>query len=255
MVSTPSPPDPYQTAAAQTASNEQTANYQQALNMTNQVTPYGDVTYNQTGTAPNGAPRYTATTTLDPSVSNLVNSNIGNAQAQSGIEGQLAGNAASEISTPLNLGPSALSQQMDAWNRSTLDPQWAQLDKQNDQQLYDQGLTVGSPDYAQARQNFFNDKNQAYNQAYLSDEQQAQNALIQQYNEPLNALTALQSGSQISQPGVGQTAQAPQTGVQATNLAGLVEANYQQQVAQSNAAMGGLFGLGGGLLNIGAQFL
>ena len=47
--SAPEAPDPYATAQAQAQFNNQTAQTQQALNMVNQVTPYGTLTYEQTG--------------------------------------------------------------------------------------------------------------------------------------------------------------------------------------------------------------
>lgn len=49
MGSAPSPPDPAKTAAAQAQMNQETAITQQQLNMVNQVTPYGSLTYSQTG--------------------------------------------------------------------------------------------------------------------------------------------------------------------------------------------------------------
>ena len=49
MVSTPSYPDPVETAAAQSDLNRQTATTQQLLNMVDQVTPYGTISYSQTG--------------------------------------------------------------------------------------------------------------------------------------------------------------------------------------------------------------
>jgi len=47
--SAPKAPDPQQTAAAQTATNVATAQANAAMNNINQVTPYGNLTYNQTG--------------------------------------------------------------------------------------------------------------------------------------------------------------------------------------------------------------
>lgn len=256
MVSTPSVPDPYTTAAAQTQSNDQTAQYQQTLNQTNQVTPYGSINYAQTGTGADGAPITTATTTLAPSVQNLVNSDLSNSQSESNIAGQLANNASAELSQPLDLtDPSALQQTMDKQNAVTMDPQWATLSQQNNQQLYDQGLAPGSQGYAQGQQQFTTNQTQAYAQMYSQDAAQAQSALMAQYNEPLNALSALQSGSQVSEPSIGTTAAAPQTSVSGTNVSGLVEQQYAQQVAASNAAMGGLFGLGSTALTAGSMFL
>ncbi|MBB3772022.1 hypothetical protein FHS55_002631 [Angulomicrobium tetraedrale] len=49
MVSAPSYPDPAQTAATQGQMNRETAITQQQLNMVNQQTPYGSLTYSQTG--------------------------------------------------------------------------------------------------------------------------------------------------------------------------------------------------------------
>jgi hypothetical protein len=52
--STPEPPDPKETAAAQTASNKETAYWNAMLNNVNQITPYGNLTYTQTA----GGPQY-----------------------------------------------------------------------------------------------------------------------------------------------------------------------------------------------------
>lgn len=255
MVNTPAAPDPYTTAAAQTQSNENTANYQQSLNQTNQITPYGSINYEQTGTAPNGAPTSTATTTLSQPVQNLVNTGIDNAQTNANTEGQLANNAQSTLSQPLNLSNLSQLPTLTGWNDATLDPQWARNDQNAAQTAYNQGLAPGSSGWSAEMQNEGTLKNQAYDQSNLANIGTAVNATEQQYNEPLNALSALQSGSQISQPGVGQTAAAPQTSVAGTNISGLVEQNYQQQLAQSNAAMGGLFGLGGAGIQAAGMFL
>lgn len=50
--SAPAAPDPTKTAKQQTASNQATALYQAQLNNVNQVTPYGNLTYTQTGGQP-----------------------------------------------------------------------------------------------------------------------------------------------------------------------------------------------------------
>lgn len=74
--SAPAAPDPAKTAAAQTGTNVSTAVAQQHLNNINQVTPYGNLTFDQTGTYefedPNSGnvydlPTYTATQTLSES--------------------------------------------------------------------------------------------------------------------------------------------------------------------------------------------
>ena len=73
--SPPTPPSPTATAGAQTATNVSTALANSFLNNTNQVTPYGNLNYDQTGSYdfvdPStglhyGIPRFTATQTLSP---------------------------------------------------------------------------------------------------------------------------------------------------------------------------------------------
>ena len=59
-------PDPYATAAAQTQSNKETANYNAALNRVDQYTPFGSSVYSVTGTGADGAPQYRNDVTLTP---------------------------------------------------------------------------------------------------------------------------------------------------------------------------------------------
>ncbi|SEN51346.1 hypothetical protein SAMN04489859_1008125 [Paracoccus alcaliphilus] len=68
-----------------------------------------------------------------------------------------------------------------------------------------------------------------------------------QRNQPLNEITALLSGSQVSNPAQ-MSAATPQTGVANTNIAGMIQQDYQNRLGASQGAMGGLFGLGGSLL-------
>lgn len=84
----------------------------------------------------------------------------------------------------------------------------------------------------------------------------AQNALAQQaqlYNMPLNQLTALMSGSQVTNPQFGQTPQQQTTA--GPNYSGAAQAQgaydqgiYNSNVASQNAMMGGLMGIGGAAL-------
>jgi hypothetical protein len=69
----PPAPDPTMVANAQTASNKSTAITQQNLNSVDQKTPYGNLTYNQTGTWADGTPKYQATTSLSPEMEGLFN--------------------------------------------------------------------------------------------------------------------------------------------------------------------------------------
>lgn len=70
---------------------------------------------------------------------------------------------------------------------------------------------------------------------------------------PINEISALMSGGQIQAP---QTVQYQGGSIQPTNVSGntynsaaLAQQNYQSEVAQQNAGMGGLFGLGSAAIN------
>jgi len=71
-------------------------------------------------------------------------------------------------------------------------------------------------------------------------------------NQPINEITALLSGSQVSMPNFQMN---QPSSIATTDNAGLINANYgqqqqnyQQQMQNWNSTMGGLFGMGGAFL-------
>jgi hypothetical protein len=266
MGSAPSPPpapDPALTAEAQGAANIDTAEAQAWLNSTNQVTPYGTVNYAQSGgnfvpTLGGGQqyiPQFTATTTLSPEMQKLFNQTLANSQQSADTAGALGKNVQGQLSQNVDLGPSATAAYLDKLNTQTLDPQFAQAQTALDQQLADQGLTPGSEGWKYAQTQFGLNKANTYNNMYLQGQNTAVQDILAQYNEPLNALDALKSQSQVSQPGVGPLAPTPQEQIQPPPYASLVQSNaanatsqYNAQLAANSQMMGGLFGLGGSLI-------
>jgi hypothetical protein len=254
MISSPKPPpapDPVATAAAQTQSNVGTALAQGQLNNVNQVTPYGNLTYTSSPSGVNvggqNIPQYTATQTLSPDQQTLFNlgtqtqKNIGQIGVdQSQKIGQLLG-------TPVDLSPGAVDQHLTQLGLARLEPQ-LQRDWQNrEATLMNRGIMPGSEAYAREQEAFNQSKNDAYNQLILGGYGQGQQSILAQRNQPINEITALLSGSQVSQPNF-ITPNSPT--MQPTNVAGIYNDAYQNQLAaygmqnqQNNALMGGLFGL------------
>jgi hypothetical protein len=71
-------------------------------------------------------------------------------------------------------------------------------------------------------------------------------------NQPINEISALMSGSQVSQPNF---VNAPSTQIPTTDVAGITQQGFQNQMGlyntqmqQSNALLGGVLGLGAGVL-------
>jgi hypothetical protein len=113
--------------------------------------------------------------------------------------------------------------------------------------LSNQGIKLGSAAYDRALNEMGNTQNQAYNQLALQGRGQAFGELQSIRNQPLNELSALLSGSQVSMPNYGVNTP---SGIPTTDNAALINSNYGQRLAnwqqeQENRGsfVGGLFGL------------
>jgi hypothetical protein len=257
--SPPPAPDPVATAKAQGEMNQNTATQQQLLNMTNQVTPYGSLNYNQTGTNTfTGAdgkqysvPQFTATTTLSPDQQELFNKYTQQQKNLGDIGVSQTAKVGSILNTPFDLNSATNNQQADI-QRKLLDPVWQQRQQSFDAKMRDQGIVPGSEAYTNAARDFGMQRDNAYNSALLASRGQATQEALAQRNQPLNEISALMSGSQVSQPNFVGT---PQTQVAPTDYMGAVNMNYQgqlnnynQQMQSNNAMWGALGSLGGAAL-------
>ena len=309
MVSTPSPPDPAKTAATQSQLNRETAITQQQLNMVNQVTPYGNLTYSQSGqsftpsdtggqqyyyNAGTGeystTPKYTSETTTSevprPTIGGSARlgqtpltrtqtSQVMDPAWQDVGKGFMTPSytATTELSPEqqaildqtqaanLNLGTLAnqqssflkdyLTQNIDLSReglQSYIDQNWA-TDFNQDQdrqqgtirtQLINAGIRPGTPAYDQAMQEFSQNRSSGYNRLLSDTYGTAAQMALAQRNQPINEISALLGGSQVQSPNFVST---PTTGVNGVDYTGLVNQQYQAEVANSQNAMGGIFGL------------
>lgn len=251
--SQPAAPDPAKTANAQAQANSSAAQTQQQLNMVNQVNPYGSLTYSQTGTTtgPNGKPlpQYTATTTLSPEeqAKQKQQWEFDSLTNQLGIDQtkKLAGH----LDTPVALGNEATESRLMELGRARLDPKFAQGRDSLETKLYNQGVMPGTEAYDRAMTSYGQQENDAYNQLLLTGRGQANTELLAERNQPINEITALMSGGQVSQPSFGST---PTASVASPDIAGMTYQNYQgalqnaqNQQSHQDAMYGGIFGLGG----------
>jgi hypothetical protein len=233
-----------QTAQAQTQMNKDTAVAQYGLNATNQITPYGNLTYKQIGTWDDGTPRFEATQTLSPEEQNLYNNYTKLAGQFGAIGNNQAANVASTLSQPFNFDAAAatkLSNIQDTFLNPQFDRQSAALETK----LANQGVTPGSTAYNDAFKQLNLQQQDARNSNYLSAYDTASRQALAERQEPLNELTALLSGSQVQNPNFVNT---PTPGVAPVDYTGLVQNQYQTQVGNQNALYGALGGIGGTLL-------
>lgn len=270
--SPPAPPDPNVVAQAQTQSNKETAITNADLNRIGQNTPYGSLSYEVTGTSPYGNPQYTQNVTLSPEQQQLYNkfTQGQNTLADTAIGrlGNLQQNFAQPFSlrndpTTTDYGTQVNQARDAAYGAAThyLDPQFADQKSALDAQLANQGLSAGGEAYEKAQAGFGRERAQAYDQARaLSFNQglQAQNQGFNQglqgaglqfaeYNQPLSTYNALMTGSQPTNPTFGNV---PQVNQANTDVAGIQQNGYNNQMSRYNAQQQGinnLFSLGGSL--------
>lgn len=250
----PQAPDPAQTAAAQGQWNSFTAQQQQAMNMVNQSTPWGSLAYTQTGTTtmtdPSGkqisVPQFTANTTLSPSQQAIFDKT----QSAQGNLADLANNQSGMLKDYLSKPFEFNNQDAADWAydlaSSRIMPQQKQDTEALQRQLLQRGLRPGTEQYDAEMRRLTNSQSDQLNQLALNGRSQAFSEAAYTRASPINEVTSLLSGSQVTQPGSTFT-NTPQTQVGGVDYSGLVNSNYQAQLAQNNAALGGMFGLGGSL--------
>jgi hypothetical protein len=246
-------PNPTTTANQQQALNTQTLEELQGVNNVNQVTPTGSLTYAQTGVGANGVPTYTATQTLSPAEQALLTTMQGTQNTAGTQAGNLLSNAnygapGTNPATTIGNSTSGETQALLGQETSYLNPQFTQQTNQLQTQLASQGIYPGSPAYTQQMQNLQLNQNQAVTGFLATAEPAAYQQATSSYELPLT-MASQEMG--LAQPaGVGLTS-TPQETSQPANLEGDVAsantanmAAYNAQLAQQNAMMSGLFGLG-----------
>lgn len=251
--SAPKAPDPEKTAAAQAGLNRDTAITQQQLNMVNQVGPDGSLTYNQTGTGTfvdsKGnivkTPTYTATTTLSPQQQLIKNQT----DAASLNLATLANNQSKAIGDQLSKPFEFNNSDAEQWAYDLASPRILQQQGKNEatlrSQLIASGIRPGSAQWDSEMSRLTNANTDQLNQLALTGRQQAYQEALTEYNNPLNSISALMSGSQVQNP---QFVNTPTSQVGGVDYSGLVQQNYQNKMNQYNSqtgALGGLFSLAG----------
>lgn len=286
--SPPSPPPApdYVGAAQQTAAgNLQAAQAATAANRVSQYTPYGSLVYSQNGVDSQGNPMWNATTNLNSTGQQLLdtqnNTSLGLGQtinAQLGNVQNTMGQGFNPNTSPMATNPNYASG-MQGWDKANQILQ-ARLQPQMDQQreaqaatLANQGIVQGTKAYDNAMRTFNQGQNDLLTNSQLAGQQignnlfnqgiaggnfqnQAQqqqyNQALTNYNLPLNTLNALRSGAQVQNPTFQNVPQQATTSgadiLGATSAAGNYNlGTYNAQQAAQSGMNSGLLGLGGSL--------
>ena len=263
------PPAPDYTAAAKetSAGNLEAARATAAANRTNQVTPYGSLTYSANpGTDPYGNTLYTATQTFSPEQQKIyeqesqLNEGL-MSTANKGLEyaNEVLSKPGVDTSKLPSYGINPGETYSDAIMRR-LAPQIAQESEMSDAQLANQGIAQGTQAYENAKRQLAMSQNDRQLAAItggmnvgLGANQQAFQQEAYNQMQPINVINALRTGSQVQNPSYAATPQ--QANVGGADILGATQAGYNAQLAATNAAnaskggfMSGLMGLGGAAL-------
>ncbi len=273
----PAAPNPKETSQASTSTNVGTAIANAWLQNPTEITPDGQTKVTQSGsqnwfdpyTGQNyNIPTFTKETTLSPQqqaikqqqdAASLGLSTLGNKQTQF-LQGYMSKpfNLTDQLGK-FSIDNNATEARLMELGRKRLDPVLMQQDEGLRTRLANQGIKAGSAAYDREMTNQNNSRNDAYNQLLLQgraqsvsealqQRQQQSNEALTNRNQPINEITALLSGGQVSQP---QFTGANMPTIPTTDVAGIVNQDYQnrlgaynQQMAARQGLLGGLFGLG-----------
>jgi len=260
----PRPPDPIKTAQAQTSTNIGTAIANNQMGMVDQVTPDGSLRYSQSGTyrytdpvtgKTYDLPKYTATTALSPGAQAIKAQNDQTQFNMAETGAQQSAFLRDYLGTPWNPDTSAIEGRLMELGTQRLDPRFQQEEDRLRTRLENQGVTAGSEAWNREMNAFGQQKNDAFNSLMLQGRGQAFGELNAIRNQPLNEISAMLTGSQVQTPNVNMMQ--PQ-GAATTDVAGLINNGYNQQLGawQQNQAnrqslLGGLFGLGASAISGG----
>lgn len=253
--SPPPTPNPDSVAQTQFDYNLKSGIASQAGSNVNQQTPYGSLSFSQSGTGPNGVPIYTATTSLSPaqqSILDALNQTKGSAatQANKVISGANYG----DQNPAETVGNMTSGITKDILNKETsyLDPFFTQQSDRLDTQLRNQGLRPGTPAYDVALNNLRQSQNQSVTGFLAQAEPQAYSQAVSQYGLPISTTAALEGVSGVTNPSFSPT---PALNVQPPNYIGasansaqIAQENYKNQMAQYSNMMSGMFGIPTALL-------
>lgn len=250
----PKAPSPYETAQAQSQFNQNTAVQSQLLNMVDQQNPWGSTTYSPNGSSSFvGAdgktytvPKFTQTTTFTPEQQAIFD-------ASQKAEGNLANLAADQskfLQGYLDKPFEFTNQDAETWAYDLASPRILAQQGQNETQLRNRlinsGIRPGTEAWDTEMTRLTNANTDQLNQLALTGRGQAFSEALATRAAPINEITALLSGSQVTSP-AGQSGPTPQTQVGGVDYSGLVQQNYQNKLQSSGTALGGLFGLAGSL--------
>lgn len=245
----PKAPDPYETAQAQTQLNQNTAVTQQLLNMVDQNNPWGSVSYTQNGsTTFTGAdgktytvPRFSQSTVFTPEQQAIFDASQKAETNLANLAADQSGFLQDYMSKPFEY----TNRDAENWAYDLAAPRLLQQQQQDEgalrSRLINSGLRPGTDAYNMEMTRLSQGQSDQLNQLALQGRQMGFGEALATRNQPINEITALLSGSQVSNPAQ-MSGATPQTQVAGADMMGMASSNYAAAKQAQGAMLGGLFG-------------
>jgi hypothetical protein len=282
----PPPPDPYATAAAQTGSNVTTARANTTMANANERSVLGSVDYKVTGNEKiwdpttgktYTVPKYTRTQKLSPQEQALYDQQNQLGQGLNNLAIQQTSKLTDLMGQPINTdglpdapgNSEAYRQKVEEALQARMNPQLDRDRNSLESKLINQGLVRGSDAFNQAMDESNRQANDARTQTFLASGAESRAEQAQQgtnrerafqervalRNQPINEITALMSGGQVTMPQFTpfQSSQMSETPVgQYIYDSAQMEQNAWSQRQQMKAANNGaIAGAAGNILGAG----
>lgn len=283
----PPPPDPYKVAGAQTGQNVQTAIANSYLGNVDQIGPYGSTSYKQGDTytikGSDGqtyqVPRFTQTLTLSPGQQKLYDQQTELGSNLNNLALSQTQRLSDHLSKPIDFsGLPDITNDFSADRARVEQAMFDRVEPQNqrdydalESRLTNQGFMRGTQAFTDAMDEHrrgINDQKLAITGRGLAEQQglygmasnrraQAMQEMLQARNQPINEISALMGGGQVHLPGAqayqGGSIAAADVAGNVYNTAALQQKQYEQQMAQHNQNLAGLYGLGQAAIGGGAR--
>jgi hypothetical protein len=269
----PSPPPApnYAAAAQQTAiGNLEATRAAAKANRINQITPYGSLTYSQSGSDPDAG--WTQTLSLSPEQQQLLKAQNQTSLGLAGLQNQGLSYVRDALAKNITMGdlPASMVNAGQTGQDAIMARVRPEMDRQRaglQTQLANQGIPLGSEAYENAMRIQGQRENDAMMQAGLYGIDVGQKAQTQQLgllsalqDRPINVLNAVRTGSQVTNPAFQAFAQ--QQGTSGPDLLGAagLQGQYNQglfnaQTGAYNANGGWLGPIGSAAVNLGSAAL
>jgi hypothetical protein len=145
---------------------------------------------------------------------------------------------------------SAQKSYLEGLTSGALDKKWQSLSQQNESDLINRGIRPGSTQYDNLKNQFMVNQSDAYNSANMNNYNSALQSQLAIRNQGINEISALAGGSQVQSPQFGQI-NSPQ--LAGTDVGGITQQGYNNQMNSYNAnqkGLGGLFDAGLGIAKL-----